>query len=1006
MVDIENLYLFNSKGEQLQIEPDENNVFETVVPVEKTSTGLYASVSLFMFQKVLVNGKETFTKPFTTNNLDTRQFRLELESKTITDETKWFLFSSSINGDGITVLESFNQTNLDIDYQANATVNSNQPNNLPENDLNQNAFQIDIGAYSEEDGGFGDKILIIDPDSGETKMTIQLYVEFEEEDSRLDELIRSLGIHKDFNTSHWNLLSDSDPEEAKVDWNKLNAKRKELLLEYHNILPYRGTYKGLVNILKFFGYGNLEVKEYWVKPNYKENKLDKKLKTIVNNGEIDVQNDKDDRNFNKSGFFALVYKINEITGELNKLDLPITIESSEFTDRELLLKLFGLKSYLNKRWMVSTTKVIDIRGEGDWFNGVTLTGKSTYTPIYSFNQSIKPDFSIDPKVGWIVDLRNLEELLGLTTSGLPDNDITPANDSTTIDEVSDIIAAYFTDYHPTIDTKDELADAKDIDVGMPVTIKNTSFSLTVADMNIQIKSIKDFGDRTWQFELSNIATGDTFELIDTQSGESISYTVQSGDSEQDVIADLQSQAQNLNVNPWDWYEWKVDSNSEAPGNNLLIAEQLFTGDLPVRWRTKVDEGNISPGININKWKTEILFTGTRWAIDKLSLFNIDWVNWTIAHSTIDWTFTKSGLAGDVETINIQLPYEGFYNVTLEMKDYNGNISRHFEENTIEVKLQHNKVVGWRKGKSSDDKLQVKDLTQSINTFNQVSKSILLEEDQGYKSIKDLDIPIRDLKMENTLNYFDQSETSLYKIDRLPNIDTLNYDIKDILIAGATRVENFSNIAVNKMKNLNIEQTLFLGDLSENFTLINIAQGDVLQIELSDGRTGVYTLTSSNILTEAQNLNQSSDEVMSEFVWNPVENAMGNYVQLQGVRKDILGNRDKSTIADYTNNQFEIKDHFPSIMTNPSWYNLIYLKEPYMSIPLGSFCVFTPNSGPALGKNKINWEIKNIKRNEIDYSVDSVLFSWFFNEVASWELTLTFEDTNGNEYNNTVKIKSE
>ena len=37
-----------------------------------------------------------------------------------------------------------------------------------------------------------------------------------------------------------------------------------MLLEYSNIFPYLGSYKALINVIKFFGYQNLRMKEYWL----------------------------------------------------------------------------------------------------------------------------------------------------------------------------------------------------------------------------------------------------------------------------------------------------------------------------------------------------------------------------------------------------------------------------------------------------------------------------------------------------------------------------------------------------------------------------------------------------------------------------------------------------------------------------------------------------------------------------------------------------------------------
>ena len=67
-----------------------------------------------------------------------------------------------------------------------------------------------------------------------------------------------------FTASDQFLFKDHDINEVAPDWILINRKRRELLLELSNIKPFVGTYKALVNAIKFFGYNNLTLKEYWL----------------------------------------------------------------------------------------------------------------------------------------------------------------------------------------------------------------------------------------------------------------------------------------------------------------------------------------------------------------------------------------------------------------------------------------------------------------------------------------------------------------------------------------------------------------------------------------------------------------------------------------------------------------------------------------------------------------------------------------------------------------------
>ena len=68
------------------------------------------------------------------------------------------------------------------------------------------------------------------------------------EDERLKILLGNFG--RKLNAEDAFILRDSDPEEPLSDYQLVNLKRKELLLEGHQIYPYLGSYKGLINAIK------------------------------------------------------------------------------------------------------------------------------------------------------------------------------------------------------------------------------------------------------------------------------------------------------------------------------------------------------------------------------------------------------------------------------------------------------------------------------------------------------------------------------------------------------------------------------------------------------------------------------------------------------------------------------------------------------------------------------------------------------------------------------------
>ena len=108
------------------------------------------------------------------------------------------------------------------------------------------------------------RTLVMSYENGYNKYEIARITFFEEtieEDERLKVWNDNLGYSLKPEDSI--IFKQSDIHECMPDFNMLNEKRKELMLEGHNIYPYIGSYKAILNMIKFFGYDNLNIVEYW-----------------------------------------------------------------------------------------------------------------------------------------------------------------------------------------------------------------------------------------------------------------------------------------------------------------------------------------------------------------------------------------------------------------------------------------------------------------------------------------------------------------------------------------------------------------------------------------------------------------------------------------------------------------------------------------------------------------------------------------------------------------------
>lgn len=219
---------------------------------------------------------------------------------------------------------------------------------------------------------------------------ITVKTEIEGEDERYRALMANFGIPDP--KTYPNLFAEEDYEEQLCDWTIVNKKCKELMLIYDKIFPYAGSYKALVNALKYLGYDDIIIKE-WYKIFDKNNQerdvafdsvdlQNGKLKPLLEKYNVDYDN----RKYSKLSWLSLVYHINE-TNETNYLDygtpayyvdkenntvtpqtlffdIPYADPIYTYRDAEIIAKLYSLKHWLETYIIGVCCRIIDITGEG------------------------------------------------------------------------------------------------------------------------------------------------------------------------------------------------------------------------------------------------------------------------------------------------------------------------------------------------------------------------------------------------------------------------------------------------------------------------------------------------------------------------------------------------------------------------------------------------------------------------------------------------------------------
>ena len=187
-----------------------------------------------------------------------------------------------------------------------------------------------------------------------------------------------------------------DINEQGIDWTYLNRKRKEMMMVRHDIFPYIGSYKSIINAINFFGYNDLELYEYYRNININSDDFYKLFKveipdifdSSVEGWTINdfIKHTMPNENYENTNLFNLTYKITDKEGN-NLLAYSLA---------EIIIKLEGLKYWLEKRIIPITHKILDITGRADFVGETSITHRNYDVTILNIKQSMTPiDFKLN-----------------------------------------------------------------------------------------------------------------------------------------------------------------------------------------------------------------------------------------------------------------------------------------------------------------------------------------------------------------------------------------------------------------------------------------------------------------------------------------------------------------------------------------------------------------------------------------------------------------------------------
>lgn len=987
----QNLVFFNKLGEYCDFVYDETyEKWVGTLYFPRVSCDLFETQQLFIAEKFLNTSNELeYGYPHMN---DTGATTEQWETNWVTDEhEKIFLFTYDVQ-DSVPFLTKHDILEIDVNAYADTI---DVPSGLKvSSDIVKNVVQLNFSISSDEEDIYERDFILRDSYDGQIILEIHFYGETIGEDERLKVHTDNLGYS--INKEDTFIFRDIDINEIVSDNLKINEKRKEILREGSLIKPYTGSYKALINAIKFYGYDNLKVKEYWRNVDINSSEYGKyKHSTVLNifnkNENLnDTSFQMPNTKYRKTSLFGLYYRINDVVkDQFDKYDLPVVEELFEFTLEEALIKLYGLKNKLKAEYLPLNARIIDIVGEADYFNMTSVNMFTTLNHTDVIDCGINPDFEVLPsRYGFIEDLRNIEEL-GLVNnlSPVPHN-ILLDNTTYTVEDVRDFLLAYFTNYYPNLNTLEELADMEGIPTGYPIILKNTSFDLTWDEMEVTWNTLNTGVNHVFEFRPANISIGDIFIITDTISGESIQH-VATTTSAQDVTDALKVLWDAETGSPWHiFHTFSVLSGSSY----VLRIKGVGSGAVSLDFDYVPSTIN-GGGLNTQTFVKEVVtLTGLyTWdSVERSNFYEIEWIVTKVKTDTPAWRHEVRGTVATYEQYPLALPYAGTYTVEMRLYDTYNQISQEIKYDYIEVESKQVEFIGVYK------------MREKVYTWDSVVYSW-----NSMSSSWNLPLHSNVTWDDLTANFYDGMDRAnsilpgIYSNDQNLQIQTRN-DLDEIVFTGPYTWDNMDSGTWDDCYHLWWDGCDISADTRAHFVITSISASGELIID--DGVTiNNFLFTTTDLELEASALNASTDPVISRYVYNIVYDNLLVPQYIQAVGK-LFGKH--CDFVEVTGSNITLGNIYNSRTTNLTFDELNVLKDCKV-FPKFIHITFIYDKSRIPGKRNPRWRITNTTNPEVvDVTYNNKYLNYMFKYSGDYTIELTICDTFGNQSTiskNLVKI---
>jgi hypothetical protein len=990
------LQFFDNGGNNLNLNYNTiENIWKGTCYIPEVSTGLYESANIYIIEEFFNENtnKIEYGLPHSkeiVSCINTWNIRWESDK---TEEI--FLYQFDLKSNHPTLEIITDTLEVEVDNSLNDTIITD--GKISSNNINTRSLQLNIGLNSDVEDLYERKLIIEEKISGIRIAEIIFYGETIAEDERFKILLSNFGMS--LFPEDQTIFRESDINEFAIDYKLINRKRKEMLLEGKNIFPFKGSYKGLINIIKFFGYDNIKLREAWLNIDSTSAFYGKYKYTDVINIFDDNVDFKDsninlpNKIFKKTSKFQLAYNINKITDDVDEYDIPQTEETSDFTTEEVLIKLYGLKERLKKSYLPFNAKIIDIVGEADYFTKTKMNVWTDQQRIEYIDSGIHPNFNISPsQVGYVQDLRTLRDIFfPEATPYSLDHDMRVIGETgMTIAEVSDVMLAYFTNYNPNLNTVAQLPDKPGIKAGYPCVLTNTSFDILFDDAKVQWDELYSSGSISIEFNCNNVLIGDKFIITENISGETIEYTATSADTD-NVIDGLLSSF-NTAVSLGDGRPWSYFSSVKIDNNTFRIT-RIFTGyksfvfqlsTIPEHtWSTPIFTKHFSNTSQIYTWSN----------FGNGNFYEIEWFIFKEANDTPAWQYNIRGSINDYNSLPLELPYVGTYTVQMKLYDTFNNISEKYSKEYITVESKNVEFSGFYK-------------FRELKYYWDFNKSVTFDE---YASEWELPIiPISNTE-EGHASLYESLDRANYILNNQVDDMSLSYNYDNLqeqesYTSGAYYWDNITSGNWNDSYHLTWSSCKVSGDSPANFRIYSTTVNGSLEIWQNKPQLnyGIHSFASTDLEVVANNLNNSTDPVISKYLYNLVTDYDSSLsypptevVFIQAVAKYFGKNGDwtkiESTGIDLRYTEF-------SETSNPTFNDIRFIND-WQELPKLIYITFTYDKCTIPGKDKPIWHLINLdSTNTDDIYFEGRWFTYLFKREGHYQLSLELEDSNGNKTN--------